>query len=69
MPEAEDDHEHGRQRDDGLDLAEAGRAEVARVERQQEHGEDPRDEAAEAVDRGVLAEPLELRAERHQSRA
>ena len=68
-PELEDDREHGDERDQRLDLAVVGRREVVRVERQQEDGEDPRDEAAEAVDRGVLAEPFQLAGERHQSRA
>jgi hypothetical protein len=64
-PHAEDDHEHGRERDDGLDLPEAAGAEVGRVEREEEDGEDPRDEPTEAVHGRVLPEPLDLRAERH----
>src|SRR6266545_3123176 len=61
--EPEDDHEHGSERDDGLDLPEADRAEVARVQRQEEYGEDAGDQPAEPVDGGVLPEPLDLRAE------
>ena len=55
---------HRRERDERLDLSVVGRREVARVERQEEDGEDARDEPAEAVDRRVLAEPLQFRAER-----
>ncbi len=68
-PELEHDREHRDERDQRLDLAVVGRREVVRVEGQQKDGEDPRDEAAEAVDHGVLAEPLQLAGERHQSRA
>ncbi len=64
--EPQDDSDHRRERDERLDLPVVGWGEVARVERQQEDGEDPRDEPPEAVDRRVLAEPLELRAECHQ---
>ncbi len=60
------DPDDRRERDERLDLAVVGRREVARVEREEEDGEDARDEPAEAVDRRVLAEPAELRAERHQ---
>jgi hypothetical protein len=68
-PELKNDHEHRRQRDDRLDLPESARAEVMRVEREQEHGEDPRDDPAEPVDRGVSAEAPHLRRERaHRSR-
>ena len=56
-----DDPDHGGERDERLDLPVVGRREVARVEREQEDGEDPRDEPAEAVDRRVLAEPAEFR--------
>ena len=60
---AEHDSDHGRERDERLDLAVVRRREVPRVQREEEDGEDPRDEPAEAVDRGVLAEPAELGAE------
>ena len=63
-PDAQHDPDHGRQRDERLDLPVVGRREVARVERQEEDGENARDEPAEPVDRRVLAEPLELCAER-----
>ncbi len=67
---AEDDPDDGGERDERLDLPVVGRREVSRVQREQEHSEDPRDEAAEPVDDGVLAQPLELPAERgHQRRA
>ena len=68
-PELEHDREHGDEGDQRLDLAVVRGREVVRVEGQQKDSEDPRDEAAEAVDRGVLAEPLQLAGERHQSRA
>ncbi len=68
-PHAEHDPDHRRERDERLDLAVVGRREVARVQREKKDGEDPRDEPAEAVDRGVLAEPPELVSERHQIRA
>ncbi len=62
---AEGDPDDRRERDERLDLAVVGGREVPRVERQEEDGDDPRDEAAEPVDRGVLSEPLDLRADRH----
>ena len=68
-PHAEHDPDDGRERDEGLDLAVVRRREIARVQREQEDGEDPRDEPAEAVDRGVFPEPPELVSERHQRRA
>ena len=67
-PCAENRDEDRAQRDERLDLAEVARREVARVERQQQHRQDPGDEPAEPVDRGVLAEPPELRAD-HRMRA
>ena len=63
--EAEDRDGDRGERDDEADGAEVLPVEVPRVERQQEDGEDARDEPAEAVDRRVAAEPPELRAEAH----
>ena len=63
--QAENDHQHARQRDDRLDLPEARRPEVVRVEREEEDREDPRDEPAEPVDRRVLREAPDLEAESH----
>ena len=59
-PEPQHDHAHGRQRDDRLDLAEADRAEVRRVDRQQEDGDEAGDDAPEPVDRRLRAEPLQF---------
>ena len=67
--EAQHDHEHRRQRDDRLDLSEPGPAEVVRVQRQQQDGEDPRDEPADAVHDGVPTESFQLRCESHVLRS
>jgi hypothetical protein len=50
--EREDDR---RQRDERLDRPVVRGREEARVEREQEDGDEPLDQAADAVDRGVLA--------------
>ena len=62
---AKDDHEDRRQRDERLDRSVIRRRQIVRVERQQQDGENPRDEPADAVDEGVTAESLELRGETH----
>ena len=59
-PGAQHRHQHHRERDERLDRAVVPRREVPRVQRQQQDGEDPREEPAEAVDRRVLGEPLHL---------
>ena len=56
--------DRGRRGDD-LDAAVCARRKVVRVQRQQERREDARDEPAEAVDRRVAAQPLELLSEPH----
>ena len=63
MPGAQDQAHHRGEREERLDLPVVGRGQVARVERQQEHRDDARHETADPVDRGVAAEPAELRAE------
>ena len=67
-PEPQHDHEHARQRDHGLDLAEADGAEVDGVDREQEDGDQARDDPAESVDGRLRAESLEL-ADEHYSAA
>ena len=66
-PQLEHDREHRRRRGDDLDAAVRARGEVVRVERQEQRREDSRHEAAQAVDRGVAAQTLELLSEPHQS--
>ena len=55
---AESDADDGGERDQCLHHAVVRGREIARVERQEEDGEDARDEPAEPVDRRVLAEPF-----------
>ena len=51
--------QHGRQRDERLDQPVVARGQVARVQRQQQHAEDPRDDRAQAVDRRVAEQLLQ----------
>jgi hypothetical protein len=62
-PHLQGDREHRGGRRHDLDLTERARLQVARVERQQDRREDPRDEAADAVDRRVAREAPHLEAE------
>ena len=64
-PQAQHDYEHAREGDDRLDLPEADSAEVHGVDRDQEDGDQAGDHAAEAVDRRLRPEPLELAREAH----
>jgi hypothetical protein len=65
---AKDRHEDGRERHEHADGAEVRRLKVGRIERQQHDRDHARDDPAEAVNRRVAREPLQLPAE-HQSRA
>ena len=58
-PAPEDRHEYRREGDDDADGAEVARVEVARVDREQEDGDEARDDPAEAVDRGLARELLQ----------
>ena len=51
--------EHSRQRDERLDQSVVARRQVARVQRQKQHAEDARDDAADAVDGRVPQELFE----------
>ena len=62
---AQHDHGDGGGRGQRLHAAERPWREIARVERQQQDREDPRDEAAEPVDHRMPPEPLELLSELH----
>ena len=55
--------QHGGQRDERLDQPVIARRQVARVQRQQEHAEDPRDDRAEPVDGGVAEQLAQSPAE------
>ncbi len=59
-PELEHDRDHGSGGDERLDLAVVGGGEVARVQRQEDDGKDPRHEASEPVDRRLLRQPRDL---------
>ena len=59
-PEPQQHDEHGRQRRQRLDPAVVSAVQVARVERQQQHREDPRDQAAQPIDQGLREEALDL---------
>ena len=66
-PELEHDRKHRSRSGDDLDAAIRSGGQVVRVEGEEQRREDSRHEAAEAVDRGVAAQALELLPEPHQS--
>ena len=64
-PGAQHDHEHGGERDQGLDRAVVRARQVVRVEREEENRQDPRHEPADPVHERVTSEALQLGGEAH----